>query len=84
LVDPRDIDPRYVYGELPINTEEEKLPPKEEYVVLGIFGSNERLLEEVIVYIGGSAKSYHLYHGQRQLFKVLFLRDIISFGLYKV
>jgi len=78
------IDPRYIYGESVITTEQEELPPEQEYVVLGIFDSDKRLCEEVVVYIGSPTKSYHLYHGQRHLFKLPWLRDIKSFGLYKV
>lgn len=77
-------DPRWVYGELLVETIEPQLPPKGEYVVLGIFGTNERLLEEVLVYIGGSVRSKHLYRGTRHIFKLPILRDIVSFGLYKV
>jgi hypothetical protein len=77
-------DPLGVYGELPIEFDEVVKPPRQEYVVLGIFGDNGRLFPEVIVYIGGPARSKHLYRGLRRLFEVPILRDVTSFGLYKV
>ena len=83
LLDPRYIDPRYVYREELIETPEPQLPPTEEYVVLGIFGDHGNLLEEQVIYIG-RARSKHLYLGKRRLFQLPILREIIGFGLYKV
>jgi hypothetical protein len=77
-------DPRWVYGELQTETIEPQPPPEGEYVVLGIFGTNERLLKEVVIYIGGRVRSKHLYRGTGHIFKLPILREIASFGLYKV
>ena len=55
--DPRNARPRNVYAELPIETNEPQPLPRRQYVVLGIFGDHERLLEEVVVYVNGPAKS---------------------------
>jgi hypothetical protein len=83
LDESRFAHPNCVYGEFSIDMNNE-LPPKQEYVVLGIFGDHERLLKEVVVYVGGPARSKHLYRGTRRLFLVPILREITSFGLYKV
>jgi hypothetical protein len=82
--DPRNASPRNVYAELPIETNEPQPPPRQWCVVLGIFGDQERLLEEVMVYIDGPAKSKHLYSGTRRLFRVPVLREMTSFWLHKV
>lgn len=82
--DPRNASPRNVYVELPIETNKPQPLPKQQYVVLGIFGDQERLLEEVMVYIDRPAKSTHLYSGTRHLFRVPILREMMRFGLYKV
>ena len=84
LEEPQYANPRYVYMESQIATNKRQLPPKQAYVVLGIFGDHDRLLEEVLVYIGGPARSRHLYSGMRRLFQLPILREITSFGLYKV
>jgi hypothetical protein len=76
-----------VYAELPIETNEPQPLPRQQYVVLGIFRDHERLLEEleeVIVYIDGSAKSKHSYSGTRRLFRAPIWREMMSFGLEKV
>jgi hypothetical protein len=83
LDEPRIADPRFIYGEVPIETDQLLSPPSEEHVVLGLFGSHGNLLEEKVVYIGKS-KSKHLIFGTRSLFTVPILRDITSLGLYKV
>jgi hypothetical protein len=82
--DPRNASPRNLYAELPIETNEPQPLPKQQYVVLGIFGDHERLLDEVIVHIDGPAKSKHLYSGTRRLFRVPVLREMTSFWLHKV
>jgi hypothetical protein len=70
--------------DVPIITDEPQSPPVKAHVVLGIFNENGSLLEEVVIYIGGRARSKHLVHGRRGLFGMPILRDIRRFGLYKV
>ena len=70
--------------EVPITAESAQPPPRKAHVVLGIFTENGRLWDEVLIYIGGRARSKHLVHGRRGLFKMPILRDIQRFGLYKV
>jgi len=83
MLESKYIDPRYVHREVLDETPEPELPPCEEYVVLGIFGSKGNLLHEEVIYIGKS-RSKHLYRGLRRLFRVPIFREITSFGLYKV
>jgi hypothetical protein len=75
---------RTMFQEEPIRTKNAELPPSKPYVVLGVFDDSGRLLQEVIVYIGGRSRSRHLVHGRRRLFKLPILRDIRRFGLYRV
>jgi hypothetical protein len=82
--DSRNASPRNVNAELPIETNKPQLSPRQQYVVLGIFRDHERLLEEVVVYIDGPAKSKHLNSGTRHLFRVPILREMTSFGLEKL
>jgi hypothetical protein len=81
MVGPQYVDPRYVYA-VSILYEELTPPPKKEYVVLGIFRNDGHLLEEVLVYIDGQARSKHLYCRTACLFWLPILREITSFGLY--
>jgi hypothetical protein len=82
--DSRNASLRNVNAELPIETNKPQLSPRQQCVVLGIFRDHERLLEEVIVYIDGPAKSKHLYCGTKRLFRVPIWREMMSFGLEKV